>query len=766
MNHLQQIRKYKRSKVEGIYQKQQDELAEALEKNGAIYTDWDETVPAGYEVRMDESAGPGWLYPTKKVYYPPKDYKDTLNLAALLGIYKEEEEFKGGDLIPFVRKTSDAKWEDVQEKTRDEIASLLRGYIRRFHSTGVAEAMSTGQNDMVYIPKESWKDYMAPAGGDKGTYFVDLLDMGVRAPRWNKGTRYLFTALNAVSRFVYVFPISMKKGIKSGEYGEEVLDGSLGEAIQKMFAATDEDAKLSGLGHRKVTHIVGDGEFGKKWVYNEAKKRGVGVEWTEKHTHEQLSRLNAYHRFALRAWVSDFVNFAPHKKSEVAQEKYVNGKQVRIRLKRNPFKHHSHVIARELVDEWYAEHEDDVKPSHRKNQGNWAKTWFPASARSGEWTFMRDIDIDTETWYPATASSQETERMPLIQYITVLYNMRPHSGLRPLPRVYSEQTGSYGRQRGKRKRAGDPVYTRRVGVKRVKGTARELEAPVMQMKKMAPADIRDTHVEELLWQDEKRRREVEQRVDKFITDNGVQWANLIPKQDQKHMATHVRLHQRRSWLEGPLYKDSQTAEWSDRFYPLIARNGTNTFYVEHDMGTDVPHIWPIYRLAFMTKNAKFLVHSQYESLAKTSAWRDREEALEEQERKQELANQDTYVSADADVGNTPPRRKRKESEPIARSPRPVRVRKEKKHSNDPYRKTYNTGGVDEAKTEASPPPQKKRKTPTKKKKQTPPKKAAAPFTWSFPDDDVKQPTAFSFADVFKTWTPEQQAEARKVLLNM
>ena len=164
------------------------------------------------------------------------------------------------------------------------------------------------------------RKYMSIAGGPEGQYQVDLLDMTRRSKPYNHQFWYLLTALNTNSRYVYAVPIKKGKDEKAGETAaSRRADGELSDDkkvkpqwIQKQIIpamkriramieddiAQDEKGDRRGLTHRRMTSVMTDAgaEFQltfKEWLAEE----GISSITCEPETHEEMSRLNSFHRY-------------------------------------------------------------------------------------------------------------------------------------------------------------------------------------------------------------------------------------------------------------------------------------------------------------------------------------------------------------------------------------------------------------------------------------------------------------------------------------
>jgi hypothetical protein len=104
-------------------------------------------------------------------------------------------------------------------------------------------------------------------------------------------------------------------------------------------------------------------------------------------------------------------------------------------------------------------------------------------------------------------------------------------------------------------------------------------------------------VRNLVRYDAARREVVKQRVDAWVKDNNVLTLDDLSS-DEKGYATMVRLDLNRSKYGTELKEKGTTflSIWSQRFYPLKARAGTNTFEVLHAHESDFPKVWPVYRM--------------------------------------------------------------------------------------------------------------------------------------------------------------------------
>jgi len=114
----------------------------------------------------------------------------------------------------------------------------------------------------------------------------------------------------------------------------------------------------------------------------------------------------------------------------------------------------------------------------------------------------------------------------------------------------------------------------------------------------SPAEINDAMVENLIRTDNARRLEVKQRVDDWVKANKVVWQEALPA-EKKDLATRARLDLLRSkFVKDIGWKGTVNAgsRWTARHYPIKNRVGTNTFEIAHEHGIDFPTVWPMYRI--------------------------------------------------------------------------------------------------------------------------------------------------------------------------
>lgn len=384
--------------------------------------------------------------------------------------------------------------------------------------------------------------FMSRNGGPFGHYLMDLLDMGKNSGTYNDGYKYIFTVMNTNSRFVY------GRSLKTKESKE------VRRAMESMMDQMDADSKAEGMKHRKMTAATFDGgkEF-ERWMRQEMQDRGIAVQFTEKSAHEELSRLNSFHR-RLR---------------ELYQQQW-------LKFKTNPSQYGGPV-------KWVAD----------RNGGGVGTEVVPASPAAR----------------PKPSAAELQQLLDELNELRVEQDMEP---LASLPQDDDEE------EKGAPSAETRPwritfwqdwidILNRRVKKRTFQGA--ELVQPVgdrhfkkPRSRPLAPIDIRDEHVRRLIAEDEAVSDEVAKRVDQWIKDNNVVWENMLPD-DKKSHATRVRYWTNRSFVENKkfLKKSLQPARWSERFYPLVDRVGSNTFSIRHGHGSDVPTIWPMYRLLIVSK---------------------------------------------------------------------------------------------------------------------------------------------------------------------
>lgn len=671
---LSQLKTYTRSLPQGIYTDRVDELRA---NHPGIYS-WNKRKPTSAVLRGKHDAPPPWQVKQPKkgtpVYWPPKSLSDLLNIAAEAGIYREEG---GKHLI-----IKDDVW--VEEKNDKQLAKKLEKQARAWVQKNESNV------ETIAIPKHEHHLFQTPPSAQKGSYYIDVLHMGTSSKHFsNGGYQYLFTALNVHSRYVYAYLHKTKTGLV-GKNGKPRA-GSLLEAVMKFLVQATADSKEPGLAHRKPTHLVGDGEFKHPWLYHYTARHGIGVEWTERHTHEQLGRLNSFHSH-FRAYIADFIERTTLRAAEVKKlptyAKRVKGKQVSAKQNRNPWYHFGHSSVRTAVDAFFKEFEE--------------KKLDARTVQKGAWNFMRTVHIDPATLYPVgfdveeevmvDVPEEERERlkaqgvaMPLLLYFVLIYNNKRHSSLRTLrtlkpgedtqawatrlykPRIKTGSlSGALKNHAFDEKKPVDPV-------KNPKTMPGVVAKRVKLYQRMSPAEVEDKDVDTLIKQDMIRASKVEKMVDAFLSSVNIQWETLLPD-EYKSLATLVKLDVHRSWMEDGTKKGSSAGtqnEWSSRWFPLVSRVGVNTFKVRHDF-KEVPKVWPIYRLKFRIHNPLLrFIQDEKEILGaidnRFQGYREREDENEKEEIEEE--REKAKQEEKQEEKTKPKHRKRKAEQKTSTSPR-------------------------------------------------------------------------------------------------
>ena len=357
------------------------------------------------------------------------------------------------------------------------------------------------------------RKYMAPPNHEPGAYMIDTIYPSGRASAGNRGYVGVLTAMNVHSRYVYHEKL---RSLKATHVMPAV------EAMVRRMKADGGEASKSYLDPK---HFVTDGgpEF-KTAFQTFAVAEGITTAVTERYTHEELMRLNSFHR-------------------------------------------HLRTLLKKIID---------------------------AEGGGG---------ADRLRWEP------------IIDDAIVIHNTRKHSQLKTRPVLIKASAGRPARPRfySKRPRVGEPA-----------------PPPIQMFRRMSPEDVTDADVEVLIQQDHDRRMEVEELVDEWVRKNKVVWETTLPA-EQKDLATRVRVkmagrtaEQKMNWMN----KASEAVVWSEGTFPIVRRNGTNTFELDSDY-PDVPKIWPMYLLRIETqatgkRQSRTAAEELRNRIAKNSAARNKQ----------------------------------------------------------------------------------------------------------------------------------------------
>lgn len=391
------------------------------------------------------------------------------------------------------------------------------------------------------------RNFMSRNGGPFGHYLMDLLDMGKNSATFNHKFKYIFTVMNTNSRFVYADSLQKKSG--------KEIEVSFARMLGKM----EEDAKQPGMTHRKMTAVTCDGgkEF-ERWLRQALQEKGIAVHIAEKSTHEELSRLNSFHRRLREFYSRQFRNF------NTGRDQY-NSKWVK----------------------WVSDPD-----------GNGRGEEIELNADDGKKGKQEVAEVEEEE--DEEPDEEELEKQKLAQ----TNKRRVEMGLKPLVPVYSGEKKK--EEEGEKEEK--PVQKMKITywedwVDELNNRKKKRTFAKIRGRRgsphLSPADIKDEHVRALIEEDEEVSDRVAERVNQWIRDNHVVWQKMLPK-GKKHHATRVRLWwSERTFIEGQMFNKNSVltgGNWSVRHYPLVDRVGSNTFTIQHSHGSDIPTVWPMYRL--------------------------------------------------------------------------------------------------------------------------------------------------------------------------
>jgi len=508
--------------------------------------------------------------------------------------------FKGGESGPVLVEKTYKRFKQLMNdpSTYDAGAMAARNRVQAVPGRPESEAFlpvpktqKTGDLDRRFTAgtynstrdQQSRLRYMSVAGGDFGSYQCDLLDMGRRGKPYNKQFWYLLTLLNTNSRYAYACPVKKGADMLRGETaasrtekanlsdrtGKEIppqwIQKQIIPAMERIMAMIDSDLHKDTKGeltHRKIKSVMVDAgaEFNiafRSWLAG----KGITTIVCQPETHEEMSRLNAFHRFFRARYNAQWAKYHENPRGYGGIVRWVAVKADKFGFATEPSdeglqldggdegKEEAEDLFLEEEKEEEGEKDEDGKDQHGEGDENdWGEAYTPEEQKLATETGAWRISY-WEDWLHAHNTVKKANSL-----------------------------------RGAEVREAKLSNERR--------TARLAKAP---------AEITDEMVRNLIRYDAARREVVKQRVDKWISDHSVLTQADLPASDKAH-ATRVRLDLNRSKYGTEIRLKGTTflSIWSERHYPLVARVGTNTFQVEHAHESDFPTVWPMYRFRIVT----------------------------------------------------------------------------------------------------------------------------------------------------------------------
>lgn len=403
--------------------------------------------------------------------------------------------------------------------------------------------------------------YMSVAGGPFGSYQLDLLDMRAKAKRFNYQYQYLMTLLNTNSRFVYACaikkgePITKNKSARLRKELRQLSNDPVSKssdakwvrtevipALEKILARIEQDVAKNpqNLQHRLVKHITMDKgvEFQKTFREHFAQDPfRIAFTVAETHTHEQLTRLNSFHRYFRQRYQAQWRKYHEDPRGYGGPVRWVSDAQGNGRgTEALPAIEEEEEEEQEQEGKGWDDSDSEEDEQDQKQQEDQKQ-----EVKGDQWriTFWEDwVDAHNNAAKRTVFRGAETRRTAKGKLVS----------------------------------------------------ARVAKAPV---------EITDDMVRALIRHDNEKKLETKRRVDQWIQDHHVVWQAALPG-NKKDYATRVRLDLTRTVFGDDInFKSSKVeSRWSERHYALVERAGTNTFEVDIDaaLGSDFPRIWPMYRL--------------------------------------------------------------------------------------------------------------------------------------------------------------------------
>ena len=436
------------------------------------------------------------------------------------------------------------------------------------------------------------RKYMSIAGGPFGGYQIDLLDMNEKSKPYNLQFWYLLTALNTNSRYVYATPVKKGQDLRKGisKKGNKALDElktwadeereqkeqsggakkkddskkdvqwiptQIIPAMQRILDQIEADVAKDPehLQHRKMTSVMMDAgsEFQKtlrEWLQN----NGISSSVCAPETHEEMSRLNSFHRYFRERYQAQWRKFHENKRQYGGPVRWVSPKAD----KKTGLQSAADAAVQEAIpvdpSQELAPH-----PAEAATEDDWDAPYTPEEQKLAEATGVWRITY-WDDWIKAHNHTKKANSLRGAEVTEVKRSRR------------------YNAPDGER-----PLRTVRLA--------------------KAPNDITDEMVHSLIRYDAARRAVVKQRVDQWVLDHDVITEEDLEKagKDTKY-ATRVRVDLNRTKFGTEIKQKGTTflSIWSERHYPLMARLGTNTYSIRHKHQEDFATVWPIYRIRIVS----------------------------------------------------------------------------------------------------------------------------------------------------------------------
>ena len=433
------------------------------------------------------------------------------------------------------------------------------------------------------------RKFMSIAGGPFGGYQIDLLDMNENSKPYNLQFWYLLTALNTNSRYVYATPVKkgqdLRKGItKAGNreldalktWADEQKGGAKKKnkekkssddpswipsqiipAMQRILDQIEVDVEKDPehLQHRRMTSVMMDAgsEFQKtlrEWLQDQ----GISSAVCAPETHEEMSRLNSFHRYFRERYQAQWRKFHENKRQYGGPVRWVSP----TADKKTGLQSAADAAVQEAIPVRPSQ-ELAPHPADAATEDDWDAPYTPEEQKLAEATGVWRITY-WDDWIKAHNHTKKANSLRGAEVTEVKRSRR------------------YNAPDGER-----PLRTVRLA--------------------KAPHDITDNMVHGLIRYDAARREVVKRRVDQWVLDhNVITEADLEKAGKDTKYATRVRVDLNRTKFGTEVKQKGTTflSIWSERHYPLKARLGTNTYAIAHKHQEDFPTVWPIYRLRIVS----------------------------------------------------------------------------------------------------------------------------------------------------------------------
>ena len=433
------------------------------------------------------------------------------------------------------------------------------------------------------------RKYMSVAGGPFGGYQADLLDMGVRGKPYNDQFWYLLTLINTNSRYVYACPIKKGEDQKRGqtdaqrralkELSDDIpeppnwIERQIIPAFELIMIQIDKDiaqgqAVGQDLSHRKITNIMVDAGSEiqlklRKWLVDQ----GISTQVCEPETHEEMTRLNSFHRYFRSRYQMQWRKFFEDRREYGGPVQWISPKANEL-----GFAGLSSTVLTSS-DATAVVSADELKTIEEKGD---VKVIVPHSRTGDTKGSVHDV-VEDEFQFQEEADNEPIEQKEA--RVTGRWHIT----------YWEDWLNSHNQAVKSSAFRGAELVQGKNGVMRVVNVAK------------SPSVINDAMVHNLIRVDAAKREVVKERVNAWIKVHNVLTEEDLSPKDQAY-ATRVRLDLNRTKFGKELKQKGTTflSIWSKRHYALRSRQGTNTFEVRHEHGIDFPRIWPMYRMRVVT----------------------------------------------------------------------------------------------------------------------------------------------------------------------